>query len=247
MSKLNVLITGAGGRIGRRVWPALQKHYDLHLLDHAPIPDAPDTILADLQDKAALEAAMQGMDVVLHLAATSDEAPFLEELVPNNVVGLYNTYQAAVDAGVRRVIFASTVQTVGAYPGEHDILITDPPRPNSMYGATKVFGETLGRWFHDRHGLEVVVIRIGWFLAYDDPILRDPRWRGDIWLSPNDAVGLFRRAIEVENPGGDGYALVFGTSRTTRERLSRAPARELLGFEPQDDATNPPPPGTPIA
>jgi uronate dehydrogenase len=107
------------------------------------VPGDPNTILGDIQDFDALRAAMAGVDVVVHLAATSDEAPFLEQLVPNNVVGLYNTYEAARQAGVRRIVFASTCQTMLSYPREATVDVLDPPRPSSMYGATKVFGETL--------------------------------------------------------------------------------------------------------
>lgn len=231
--KLTVLVTGIGGRIGREVIGMLQDAYDLRTLDKSPVPFAPDTIVADLSDIEALRRAMQGVDVVLHLAATSDEAPFLEQLVPNNVVGLFNTYQAAQDAGVRRIVFASTVQTIGRYPQEHGtIQITDLPRPNTMYGATKVFGEALGRYWHDDRKMEFVAIRIGWFQPYDSQDLQKGRGPRDIWLSPRDAFGIFRAAIERP---GVGFALVFGTSKTEFERLSLAPAREQLGWEPQDD------------
>jgi len=231
--RLTLLVTGIGGRIGRHIVGPFREAYELRTLDRAPVPFAPEAVLTDLQDIAVLKEVMRGVDVVLHLAATSDEAPFLEQLVPNNVVGLYNTLQAAHEAGVRRVVFASTGQTVSAYPREKGTIeITDPPRPSTMYGATKVFGETLGRWYHDKHGLEFVGIRIGWFLAYDDEKLR--RHRGmNIWLSPRDTVGLFRAAIETPDVG---YALVFGTSKNPFERLSLAPARERLDWEPEDDA-----------
>lgn len=233
--KLKVLATGIGGRIGRHVIEPLREAYDLVTLDKVPVSFAPETIVADLQDADALRQAMAGVDVVLHLAATSDEAPFLEELVPNNVVGLFNVYQAASDAGVRRIVFASTVQTVGKYPHEHGTIQTsDLPRPNTMYGATKVFGEALGRYWHDNKNMEFVAIRIGWFLAYDDPNLAKHRG-GNIWLSPRDAAGIFRAAIEKPNVG---YALVFGTSKNPVERLSLAPARELLGWEPSDSAAD---------
>jgi uronate dehydrogenase len=234
-SKLSVLLTGAGGRIGPHLLPAFRDAYDLRVLDRRPVPGFPDTVVADLQDADALRGAMGGVDVLVHLAAQADEAPFLDVLVPNNVVGLYNAFEAARAAGVRRIVFASTVQTVGFYPPEHGTIeITDPPRPVTMYGATKVFGETLGRFYHDKHGIEFVGVRIGAFQPYDSAALRDHEGLRDIWLSPRDALGLLRRAVEKP---GVGYALVFGTSITPRERLSRAPARELLDFEPEDDVT----------
>lgn len=233
---LTVLFTGAGGRIGRHVLPALQARYQtVRTFDRHPVPGDPDAVIADLTDAGALRRAMEGAEVLVHFAAQPDEAPFIEQLVPPNVIGCYNAFQAAAEAGVKRIVFASTVQTVAAYPGEHTpIEITDPPRPVSLYGATKVFGEVMGRWYYDRHGIEFVGLRIGGFQDYDSPHLRGHRGLRDIWLSPRDCAALMRRAIEQP---GVGYALVFGTSRTGQERLSLAPAREILGFVPQDDIT----------
>ncbi|MBW3624992.1 MAG: NAD(P)-dependent oxidoreductase, partial [Armatimonadetes bacterium] len=187
MKKLRVLLTGAGGRIGPTLVPPFRERYDLRTYDIKPVPDSPDHRSGDLTDMAALQSAMEGMEVVVHLAATSDEAPFVENLVPNNVVGLYNTYQAAHEAGVRRIVFASTCQTVLIYPHHVTVQATDPVRPSTMYGATKAFGEALGRFYHEKHGLEFIGIRIGWFKTLDDPHFFHPRV-ADHWLSPRDAV-----------------------------------------------------------
>lgn len=234
MDKLSVLLTGAGGRIGPHLIGPFAEAYRLRTYDRVPAPGSPDHRTGDLQDVDALRAAMEGVEVVVHLAATSDEAPFVENLVPNNVVGLYNTFQAAQEAGVRRMVFASTCQTVLNYPTDATVEIEDPVRPCTLYGATKAFGETVGRYYHDRHGMEFVGIRIGWFKTYDDPDLPN-ELASNVWLSPRDAVSLFRCA--VENPQV-GYAVVFGTSITKREYLSRTAAREVLGYEPQDRYTD---------
>lgn len=190
--------------------------------------------MGDLSEIEPLREAMRDCEVVVHLAATSDEAPFVEELVPNNVIGPYNVFEAARLEKVRRIVFASSIQAMSfnlkdsETPVETDVL----PRPHTLYGATKVLGETMGRWFHDRHGLEFVAIRIGAFQPYDSPWLSENR-APDIWLSPRDAALLFQKAIETPDIG---YAIVNGTSKTTRERMSLASARSILGFEPQDDA-----------
>jgi hypothetical protein len=79
-----------------------------------------------------------------------------------------------------------------------------------------------------------VAVRIGWFHSYDSDRLAKGGGARSLWLSPRDAANLFRRA--VEHPGV-GFAIVFGTSITEQEWLSRRPARELLDFEPEDDVT----------
>jgi uronate dehydrogenase len=236
MPKLNVLLTGSCGRIGKIFTPAFRERYNLRTFDRQPTPGHDEMLVGDLQDRKLLDVAMEGVDVVVHLAATSDEAPFLENLVPNNVVGVYNVFEAAAQAGVRRIVFASTCQTVLAGCWErqetldHTLSIEERPHPSTIYGVTKVFGETLGQYYHDYRDMEFVAVRIGAFLSPED--MSDASEYGrNIWLSHNDALRLFNLAIE--KPGVD-FALVFGTSITAHELMSRAPARDLLGFEPED-------------
>jgi uronate dehydrogenase len=191
-------------------------------------------VVGDLCDFKGLKATMKGIDVLVHLAATSDEAPFTKELLPNNILGVYNAFQAAYEAGVKRIVFASSCQTVTMYPRDEQVQISQPVRPESVYGATKVFGEVLGRYYHDRFGIEFAGLRLGAFALYGDPDLERPSWLWRLWLSPRDAVSLFRCAVEKHEIG---YTLVFGTSRTKPEFLCLRPARERLGFIPKDDVT----------
>ena len=198
-----VLITGAAGHIGRYLLADFAGRYDVRAFDRVTLDGPWESVTGDLADPAALLRAMRGVDVVVHLAATRQEAPFVEDLVPNNIIGLYNTFEAAREAGVRRIVFASSGQTVAAYPKGQRITINDPPRPSSLYGVTKVFGETLGRFYHDRYGLEFVALRIGWFLPPGDERLGHGR---SIWLSPSNAMRLFQAAIEKP---GIGYAIAL--------------------------------------
>ncbi len=230
--RLTVLLTGAGGRVGPSILGPFKERYDLRLLDKSPIANEPETILSDLSDITVLEQAMQGVDVVVHLAARSDEDDFMTELLQPNVVGLYNVMEAARRANVRRVVFASSVQASGSFPHEQKIEVTDVPRPTSVYGATKVWGETLGRWYYDRHKIEFVAVRIGWFQDYDSPRLTERGGARTIWLSPRDCGEIFVRAVETPDVG---YAIVYGTSKTVRERLSLTALRDVLHYEPQDD------------
>lgn len=232
-----ILFTGARGRIGKHLLPALRERCrEVRTFDRDDVPDDPLAVTAELTDFGALRQAMKGVDVLVHFAAQSDEAPFVEQLVPNNVVGLYNAFEAASQSGtVKRIVFASSVQAAGGYPHEHKIEVSDLPRPTSLYGATKVLGEAMGRWYYDKRGMEFVGLRIGWYQDYDSPALRRHRGARTIWLSPGDCASLVIRSIEKEDVG---YALVFGTSRTSRERLSLTAGCELLDWEPTDDVAD---------
>ena len=229
MSQLRVLLTGPSGRVGRHLVEDYATRYDLHTFDMVP-STRPQSHLGTLQDIASLRAAMQGVDVVLHLAATSDEAPFLEELVPNNIEGLYNLMEAAHAEGVRRVVFASSVQAVWdqlektGQPLETDVL-----SPCSLYGVSKIFGEVLGEWYHRYRGIEFVAVRLSWFQETER--VETDAWINNVWISPADTRLLFQCAIEAPNVG---YAIVNGTSRAPKTLLSLESARRVLNYEPQD-------------
>jgi uronate dehydrogenase len=232
MPRLKVFLTGATGRVGRVLVPAFRECYELRALQRRPAPDDPTAALGDLSDRAPLASLMAGCDVVVHLAAISREAPFVEEIVPANIVGCYNVFQAALEAGVRRIVYASSCHVVQFKARRGAIDVGEPYQPETTYGVSKAFGEVLGRYYHDHHGLEFVAIRIGWLLHYDDERLRTSELGRRIWLSPRDAVALFRLAIEKQEVG---FAVVSGTSITSQEILSLRSARESLGYEPQDD------------
>lgn len=235
MSRLKVLLTGAAGRIGPHILPAFLENYDLTVVDRKQVDGIDRMVITDLQDRDLLKRSMEGVDVVVHLAATSDEAEFVENLVPNNVVGTYNVIHAAHEARVRRVVFASTGQTVNRRVQSVPIHTADPPSPITTYGVTKVFGEILGRFYHDQHGMEFIALRIGAFQTYDSHWLKQERGPHNIWLSPRDLVRILQ--LSIEKPG-IGYAVVFATSKPCVEILSLDEARAVLGYEPVDDASD---------
>jgi hypothetical protein len=96
-----------------------------------------------------------------------------------------------------------------------------------LYGVSKVLGEALGSLYNDRHGLDVVCIRI--LTCTDRP--RDLRTLST-WLSPDDAGRLFDAALTTPAPG---FRIVWGVSANTRRWVSLDGAR-ALGYEPRDDA-----------
>ena len=231
MPLLKVLLTGPSGRIGPHLLAPFERCYQLSTFDLQASPRA-DSYIGDLNDLDSLRRALRGVEVVLHLAATSDEAPFTEELLPNNIGGLYNLLEAAHLEGVRRVVFASSVQTVWDQFERTDAPIeTNVNAPCSLYGVSKIFGEVLGQWFHRHRGLEFVAIRLGWFEQTEK--LETNAWINNVWISPGDCAQLFRRAIETPDIG---FAIVNGTSKTPRELLSLRSARELLGYQPRDQS-----------
>lgn len=234
-SKLRVLVTGAAGRVGRSLCKGFRERYELRTLDRRPVPDDPDALIGDIRDLDFMKRALAGVEVLVHLAA--EPYPFAEwtkDLVQPNIVGAQRTFQAAQEAGVRRIVYASSCHTVLGYPWDKTVGVNAMPCPATIYGVSKHFGEVLGRYYHDRHKLEFIAIRIGAFVPTDSPAIRKPGECRRLWLSPRDGAAIFQAALEKP---GIGYAIVFGTSITDFEFLSLREAREVLGYVPMDDVT----------
>ncbi len=165
-----MLVTGAEGLIGSVVRRELGGRYELIALTLTP--QSFPSHVADIADLAAIEPAFVGIDAVVHLAASpAVETPW-EEILPNNLIGTYNVFEAARRAGVPRVVFASSNHVVGMYEvdgapeiyGVDDRRVYDHTaeiRPDSLYGVSKAYGEALGRLFVERHGMSVFCLRIG--------------------------------------------------------------------------------------
>ena len=236
-SPRTVLLTGAAGNIGRAFRRLAVSHHQLRLADTKPIPlfpgEAAEVISLDIADPDACRAACRDVDTVVHLAADpSPNAGFYESLLDNNIKGVYNIYQAAVDQGVRRVIFASSVHACGGYPDGYQPRTDTAPRPPNLYGATKAFGEALGSVFAAEHGLTSVAIRIG---AFDHP--PEDRDHPDpseaaFFVSPRDLVQLIERCIDVPL---SGFHVVHGLSGNRLPAFDVSSTRALVGYDPRDD------------
>lgn len=225
-----VLITGAAGNIGRSLRAGLRGRYPvLRLLDVAPQQPAKpgeEVLTVDLNDRAATEAALQDVDMVVHLGAIPHEASF-DDILDGNIRTTYSVFEGARRAGVRRVVFASTNHVIGFYPRSETVGPDDPVRPDTFYGLSKAFGEALGRLYADKYGLEVVCLRIGSF-AERPTTTREL----SIWLSPRDCVQLVRCCLEA---GAVDFAVVYGVSANTRSWW-KDDAAAMLGYRPEDNA-----------
>lgn len=231
-----ILLTGAAGRIGSAFRFAHGQDYHLRLadLESSALADAPggahEIIRLDVADAEACHAACQGIDTVVHLAADPrPDAPW-DSLLANNIQGTVNICEAALAAGCRRVIYASSAHAVGAYPPELMLADDAPARPGNLYGASKVFGEGVLSAFATR-GLSGIAIRIG---AYEAPWYYEDTDDNvaAAYLSPRDMNQLLLRAIEAPQIT---YAVVAGISNNRQKRFDLHQTRALLGYAPQDD------------
>lgn len=228
---MKVLITGAAGRIGSALREGLSDRCRLRSLDLLPVPRvAPDeeVVEADIRDLGALTAAARGCDAIVHLAGNPSPDADHESLVDVNLRGTYNLFEAAVAAGSGRVVFASTNHVTGFYPVGTTVTPAMPPRPDSLYGVSKLYGEALGRLYHDQHGLGVAAIRIGSFL----PVPSHPR-HARTWISPRDMTELVWRCLVLPDLG---WLVVYGGSDNQRAYWDDGEERRRLGYVPADSA-----------
>lgn len=226
-----ILLTGASGRIGRCLRFALRDEYRLLLFNRSSIGELGANerlIQGDTTDARAVVAAACGADAIVDMAGVSDVQPFRERLLPANILGTYNVFEAARLAGVPRLVYASTHHVVGYYRTDERVDEHVPFRPDSMYAVTKCFAESMGRLYAEKAGLQVVCLRIGLF----GPRPTEERHLA-VWISPADMARLVRAAVEAP---GIGFEIVYGISHNRRRWWDLERARELLGYAPEDDA-----------
>jgi len=115
----------------------------------------------DIKDAASMSRAMEGVDVVYHLAAISRYDTNIpdEEYYSVNVEGTRNILDAARNAGVRKVVFTATIEAVGVSSDGKPLTEDSPQQPRNIYGQSKLDAENLVIDSHRRHGLDAVVVR----------------------------------------------------------------------------------------
>lgn len=231
-----VLITGANGRIGSALAKYLdalgEESYALRLADLRG--GSGRDVSLDVTDPAACRKACEGMDTVVHLAGVpSPESPF-EEILSNNIIGTYNVFRAAADAGVRRVVFASSAQAVEGYPLDVQVQTDMPVRPKNLYGVSKAFGEALAAYFAYQEGMETVAVRIGAFEHAKDWIEMGSR---DLsaWIEPSDLCALLVRCMETKLVG-QPFAIAHGISDNSFKRLDLTDTCSRFGYVPKANA-----------
>lgn len=240
--KRKVLITGGAGRIGQFITRQWADTYDIALTD---VKEPAETfgfpfVAADISDYDAIAPLCQGMDTVVHLGADPRmEAPW-ESLLPNNVIGTYNVFEAAHQAGCRRVVYASSVNAVFGYRDDLQVHTGMPVRPLNLYGATKCWGEALGCFYADQRGLSCICLRFGAVSKRpgdDEAFNRRYRLDApyiDLILTYEDLTQLVEKSIEA--PDDVRFQVFHGVSNNRWKRLDISDARELIGYEPVDDA-----------
>jgi UDP-glucose 4-epimerase len=168
---MRVLVTGGSGFIGSHVVDKLRARghepviYDLRPSPWHLDPEAPvDTVLGSITDREALERALHSCDAVAHLAAVADvndvhASPEDAERV--NARGTVAVLEACRRAGVKRIVYASTIWVYSDCAGEDVDEDTLLPPPSHLYTSTKLAGELYCKAYQELYGIDYTILRFG--------------------------------------------------------------------------------------
>lgn len=248
-------LTGAAGNVGRELLDAFDDDdHEIVPFTHSEQEDV-DSETLDVTNSDEVSAKLDNVDAVIHLAGASSPDADWDTVVELNVQGTKNVLDAAVENGIDRVVFASSNHAVGTYntsdPSDPESMTLgdartvdhdDPTRPDSFYGVSKVACEGLTNYYADVHGLEVVNVRIGWYMNEDD--LREntgedvepgkARFARSTWLSPHDCRDVHRNAATVDLP--ETPLTINAVSRNDERFYSITETMRTIGYEPRDNA-----------
>jgi len=233
-----ILVTGSAGRLGRAAVSALvAAGWRVRGFDRRPTPGTSGFVVGDLAQGEAVQQAAAGVAAIIHLGGEPDEADFREQLMPSNLLGGYNVFEAARLQGVRRLLLASTGQVNWwqLLEGPWPIRAQDLYTPKHWYAAGKIFLEAGGKAYARNSAMCVLALRLGWCprTAEHAAELAATAHGPDVYLSPADAGRFFVRAIEASL--APGYSVLFVASRPVHRAIfDLEPARQLLGWEPLD-------------
>ena len=224
-----IVLTGASGRLGSYLRePLSYKAEKLVSLDIKPIGKTlknEQFELADLSNYPEIERVLEGTNVVVHFAALSNEGPF-EKILEANIVGAFNIWKAAQEHRIKRIIFASSIHSVGMHKSTSMINSNVMHRPDTFYGLSKCFGEDLGRMYWDKFAIECLCIRI-----LSCAKVNSNRALGT-WLSYDDLVRIVVQSIEIT---GLGFEIIYGVSNNKRSPVDNENAKKL-GLKIEDNA-----------
>jgi hypothetical protein len=248
--KRRVLVTGAAGRIGSYFASKSTEQYDLRLMVRESdenverLHEFGEVVTCDLTDLPGLKQVCEGIDTIVHLGGNPAPHATWAELLPPNIIGVYNIFVAAKASGCRRVIFASSIHAVTGYPHDYQMRTSDMIRPTTLYGVTKCFGEAMSRYMAEQEGVSAIAIRICGYNELEWVQAENSLGWSDLWVSPDDMNQLISRCIDN---GTIKFAIVNGLSDNRYKRMDLTDTKELLGYDPQDDSAKQNPLLKPVA
>jgi nucleoside-diphosphate-sugar epimerase len=229
-----VVVTGAAGHVGALTSQALAPRYRLRLIDldwaageSRNEEDGTERLALDLSERESWDAALTSASAVVHLAGNAHPEIDARTAFDGGAMLTAHLAAAATGSGVRRIVFASSIHTMGLYHrhAQYPISPQWQPRPCCEYGAAKVFSENLLEILTERTDISVVCLRLG--LTGFAP---DTAGLASQWLGPTDYASLLLASLTSQVKYGTYLAMSAGAS----QRWDLSETVRDLGFSPSD-------------
>ena len=247
MTNNHVLVTGASGLIGSLIKPKLSKYDRIVGLDknnsNYPINYIND--LSSVDDIVDIIIENQ-VRTVIHLAADAAVSASWKSILKNNLQTTRNIFESSKIAGVTKIIYASSNHAVGLFENDQPYksiiaghyykikhgsfdLINDhcDIRPDSNYGVSKAFGESLGRYYHEEFGIKVACLRIGTVNKHNSPISNNSQRTFTTWCSYEDIINLIIACIDSDKIT---FNIFYGVSNNTWKIWDISNQEKILNF-----------------
>jgi nucleoside-diphosphate-sugar epimerase len=197
---MNVLITGAASRLGRAIAAELAPDHHLRLVDSelSGSGEKAEIIQCSLLDPDGVQQAVRGMDAVIHTgepppdlpAEARHRDPFLLDWATR---GTHLLFKAAVEAGIRRLVYGSTLEIFSSYPDDVYISELWKPWPTpEIFSMSRYLGELTCREFARDFLVCVTALRLGRLVLEEEVMDQAPH---PMWVDVRDAAQAFRCAL----------------------------------------------------
>ena len=241
---MRILITSAASPMGRAVAAELEGDHQLRLFDEDPAlgtgEEDIERVQGSLLDAGAVWQAVRGMDAVIH-TAEAPAAPEADSMAEQQFLldwatrGTHILFQAAVDSGIRRFVYGSTLEIFASYPEKVYISELWKPQPGpEMPCMSRYLGELVCREFARDYPVTATALRLGRMVIEEEVADQRP---DTMWLDRRDAAQAFRLALSRDR--GDDlrftarWALYHICADIPNPRFLIAAAERTIGYRPQ--------------
>ena len=249
MKKL--FITGGSGLIGSILNNHLKKEYEIVNLDINNTSKSSSTIVGDMNNYDDVLSSSQGAFATIHLGAVVSVDSDWDLVLKNNIESTRNVYESARINKIKKVIFASSNHAVGMFENDNpykeivagnyekidhnNITLIDhnvPIRPDSYYGISKAYGESMGRFYFEEYGIESINLRIGTVQKVDTPTNSIRHFA--TWLAHKDIAQIVEKSLETKLE----FEIFYGVSNNKWRFWDIKNAYNKIGYEPVENAEN---------
>jgi len=228
-----ILITGGFGKIAKHF---VQKFHDKYEITVADIITDSKVFSKnvrvekiDLTDLSTCEKLFLGIDSVIHLAGVANPESTFDQVLNANIIATKNVFEATIKAKCKRIIYASSAQTIEGYKEDIQVSNRMPIRPKNLYGVSKCFGEALGAYHAYRDEISVICLRIGAYEFQEDFTEMNAR---DLsaYIHPDDLNHLLDKCIQAEHIQ---FEILNAISNNLYKRLDISDTIEKVGYNPK--------------